>query len=87
MAFATKEQPTTIGRATCKHCGRYDHDEASCYETIGYPQSWSSRGREDMQEEETMEVETTRIEAEASDVKQQTHNKPSPRTQYCPVTL
>ena len=31
-------------RITCKHCGKTGHDEASCYELIGYPLGWSTRG-------------------------------------------
>jgi len=25
------------GRITCKHCGRTGHEQANCYELIGYP--------------------------------------------------
>ena len=35
VALAAREH--TNERPTCKHCGRYGHDEASCYEIIGYP--------------------------------------------------
>jgi len=30
-------------RGTCKHCGRFGHGEANCYEVIGYPPRWASR--------------------------------------------
>ena len=59
MAFAIKGQPPMIEKRMCKICGRYDHEEAICYEVIGYHQagalvSWrrgkcggrSSRGHE-----------------------------------------
>ena len=29
----------------CKHYGKYGHEEANCYEIVGYPASWGSRGR------------------------------------------
>jgi len=36
-AFAAKEQPMASERPTCKHCGRYGHEETNCYEILGYP--------------------------------------------------
>ena len=32
-------------KGTCDHCGKYGHDEAGCFELIGYPPGWTSRGR------------------------------------------
>ena len=45
MAFAARERPTTNERPTCRHCGKYRHAESGCYELIGYPIGWSTRGR------------------------------------------
>jgi len=45
IAFAVKEKNPVGERPTCTHCGKYGHDEAGCYELIGYPQNWSTRGR------------------------------------------
>jgi len=28
---------TVTKKAGCKHCGKFGHDESSCYELIGYP--------------------------------------------------
>ena len=44
-AFAAKEQPMASERPTCKHCGRYGHEETNCYEILGYPQNCGSQGR------------------------------------------
>ena len=43
VAFVAREH--TNERPSCKHCGWLGHDEASCYEIIGYPPNWVSRGR------------------------------------------
>ena len=47
MAFAMKGQPSIIEKGTYRICGRYGHEEAVCYEVIGYPPGWGtySRGR------------------------------------------
>lgn len=45
MAFAVKEQPKMVEKGTCKVCGRFGHEESSCYEVIGYPPGWGTRGR------------------------------------------
>ena len=45
MAFTTREQRGMIEKSGCKVCGRYRHDKATCYEVIGYPPRWGSRGR------------------------------------------
>jgi len=45
MAFAVRGQPPMIERGACQICGRYGYEEAACYEEIGYPPSWGSRGR------------------------------------------
>ena len=29
----------------CKHCGRFGHDKSNCFEIIGYPSGWGSRGK------------------------------------------
>ena len=31
-------------RPTCKHCGKRGHEEANCFEIIGYPAGWMPRG-------------------------------------------
>ena len=43
VAFAAREHMNE--RPTCRHCGQYGHDEVNCYEIIGYPSNWGSRGR------------------------------------------
>jgi len=45
VAFAVRHKSGGAERSTCKHCGRFGYDEASCYESIGYPSNWSTRGR------------------------------------------
>ena len=45
VAFAARDQANIIERPTCKHCGCYGHDKASCYEIIGYSQNWNGQGR------------------------------------------
>jgi len=32
-------------KGTCKHCGKYGHDDSNYYELIGYPTNWDSHGR------------------------------------------
>ena len=44
-AFAISRKITNSDKPTCKHCGKFDHNEANCFEVIGYPPGWSSRGR------------------------------------------
>ena len=39
VAFAARVQPASNEKPTCKHCGKYGHDETNCYEVIGYPPS------------------------------------------------
>jgi len=31
-------------KPTCKHCGKYGHEEEKCFELIGYPTGWVARG-------------------------------------------
>ncbi|KAJ8425066.1 hypothetical protein Cgig2_004290 [Carnegiea gigantea] len=45
MVFAAQEQPTMVEKPGCKICGRCGHEESICYEVIGYPPGWSTRGR------------------------------------------
>ncbi|KAJ8436490.1 hypothetical protein Cgig2_000475 [Carnegiea gigantea] len=45
MAFTTKDQPSIVDKGMCKICGCYGHEEAHCYEVIGYPTGWGTRGR------------------------------------------
>ena len=40
-----KKQGSVYEKGACKICGRYGHEEAVCYEMIGYPTGWGSRGR------------------------------------------
>ncbi|KAJ8450319.1 hypothetical protein Cgig2_004776 [Carnegiea gigantea] len=32
-------------RPVCAHCGKIGHEEAGCYDIIGYPSNWNSMGR------------------------------------------
>jgi len=34
-----------VEKPGCKICGRYGHEESVCYEVIGYPPGWGTRGR------------------------------------------
>ena len=43
VAYAAREQPTMVEKRGCKMCGRYGHEEAICYEVIGYPPVWGTR--------------------------------------------
>ena len=45
MAFAAREQPEIVEKQGCKICGQYGHKAAVCYEVIGYPPGWGTRGR------------------------------------------
>ena len=45
MAFAVRDKSVGGEKNTCRHCGRYGHEETSCYEIIGYPSTWGTRGR------------------------------------------
>ncbi|KAJ8433098.1 hypothetical protein Cgig2_020594 [Carnegiea gigantea] len=45
MAFTAREQPTMAEKLGCKICGRYGHEESVCYEVLGYPPGWGTRGR------------------------------------------
>jgi len=47
LAFAVsmKTNQSNSEKPTYKHCGRTRHDEASCYELLGYPPGWSTPGR------------------------------------------
>ncbi|KAJ8432692.1 hypothetical protein Cgig2_016365 [Carnegiea gigantea] len=45
MAFTGREQGRLIEKGACKIYGRYGHEETVCYEVIGYPPGWGSRGR------------------------------------------
>ena len=46
-AFAAKGQPPMVEKGTCKICGRYGHEEAVCYEVIGYPPGWGTVAEDD----------------------------------------
>ena len=45
VAFATRKQSIMVEKPTCKHFGKYGHEEANCYELVGYPPNWGSCGR------------------------------------------
>ena len=45
VSHRAKVQTTVVEKPTCKHCGRLGHEETQCYEIIGYPPGWGSRGR------------------------------------------
>lgn len=47
VAFAVsgRNVVTTREKTTCKHCGKFVHEETGCFELIGYPHSRVSRGR------------------------------------------
>ncbi|KAJ8423765.1 hypothetical protein Cgig2_028266 [Carnegiea gigantea] len=44
-ASGFSSQQTVTKKGTCKHCGKYDHEENGCYELIGYPTRWGIRGK------------------------------------------
>ena len=49
-AFAVSHSRTshrTGAKPTCQHCGKYGHDATGCFELIGYPPGWSTRGGRD----------------------------------------
>jgi len=46
MAFAARERSGADVKPTCRHCGKYGHAEAGCYEIIGFPASWGALGRD-----------------------------------------
>jgi len=39
-----RSSTSTTEKSSCKHCGKYGHDEAECFELICYPPGWSSCG-------------------------------------------
>jgi len=44
VSHHVRATPSPGERSTCKHCGKYGHDEAGCFELIGYPPDWGTRG-------------------------------------------
>jgi len=46
MAFAVNVKGRTYGgdKGSCTHGGKIGHEEASCFELVGYPSGWNSRG-------------------------------------------
>jgi len=34
-----------VAKPGCKICGRHGHENSVCYEVIGYPPGWGTRGR------------------------------------------
>jgi len=40
----TKGTQYSRERMSCKHCGKLGHEEANCFELIGYSAGWSTRG-------------------------------------------
>ena len=42
VSYGSKIQASGA-RSTCKHCGRFRHDESNCFEITSYPSSWGSR--------------------------------------------
>ena len=59
MAFAVRGQSKMVEKGACMICGRYGHEEAACYEVIGYPLGWVP-----MDEDEKIEVAEAIEEAE-----------------------
>jgi len=45
MAFAAKDHGQISEKGACKICGRLGYEETVCYEVIGYPPGWGTRGR------------------------------------------
>ena len=45
MAFVMREKASTMDKGSCRHYGRYGHEESRCYEIIGYLPSWGTRGK------------------------------------------
>ena len=40
----SKTPPAQGDKCTCKHYCKYGHEEANCFELIGYPAGWFARG-------------------------------------------
>jgi len=40
FAVTGKTMQTRANRATCKHCGKFNHEEVNCYELIEHPPTW-----------------------------------------------
>ena len=45
VSHHARATPSSGERPTCKHCGKYGHDETGCFELIGYPTDWARGGR------------------------------------------
>ncbi|KAJ8423633.1 hypothetical protein Cgig2_028492 [Carnegiea gigantea] len=43
-AFAVTQVDRRIDRISCKHYGKLGHEETNCFELVGYPANWGTRG-------------------------------------------
>ena len=58
-------------KGTCKHCEKFRNVETGCFEIIGFPLGWGSRGRDrgGLEIEVVTVDDTTAIMAEVEDEK------------------
>jgi len=45
LAMNARQPGRSVERPVCAHYGKIGHEEAGCYDIIGYPSNWNSRGR------------------------------------------
>lgn len=70
MAFAAKDKPAMIEKGKYKLCGRYGHEETTCYEVISYPLLQGERGcRRGSEEAGITEEDVPRVKAEDMDMR------------------
>ena len=43
-AFAVTHADRRPDRVTCKHCGKLGHEATTCFDLVGYPANWGTRG-------------------------------------------
>lgn len=61
-AFAVSHGERVQPSTACKHCGRFGHEEANCFEILGYPRDPVEK--EEVEAEDPVAAELAEIEAE-----------------------